>query len=278
MSQENQNNQAGQTSGAAAGGQGAAQQGGAGETNQQAGQQGQQPAASAGTQTAPPAAGLSPDQIQALVKTAVGEVAQQHAPQEAPEVTMAKFEKAFNVHKFDREKMMQRLGYSEEQIDSVMPFFDELRDGLVRQAVTMSNYQISLMRDELTKMFQPALTAAQQQMETQLRAEFMEKHKDLTGYEPLLEEIKNRLVAEKRQFKSKEELFTTIATEAKTIIDKVLKTGGAAGNGSGNGSGTSQQQQQSSHRMSTVSAGGQGGAGAASTTSGDKPGWLKALE
>ena len=297
MSQENQNNQqtqtgqqSGQSSAGAGSSSGAAQQGGAtvetmpglaaaqAERERQAaggsgqGQQGQSAAA-------PPPASLSPDQISALVKSAVGEVAQRTAPQEDPAVTMAKFEKAFNVYKFDADKLA-RLGYTQEQIESVMPIYEDLRDGLVRQAVTMSNYQIGLMREELVKMFQPALDVSRQQIEERLKAEFLDAHKDLVGYEPLLEEIKNRLVAQNKQFKSKEELFTTISTEARTIIDKVLKrgTGGAGGTGNGS-SGTSQQQQQSqSHRMSTVSAGGQGGASGGASTQGDKPGWLKALE
>jgi hypothetical protein len=284
MSTENQNNQQTsnqqQNSGSTGGGSssGAAQQSvedikgleAAQQQREQQAQQGQQTA----TQAAPPPGGLSPEQIQALVKTAVGEVAQQHAPQEPPEVTMAKFEKAFNVYKFDPEKLA-RLGYTEDQIASVMPIYEDLRDGLVRQAVTMANYQMGLLREELTKAFQPALDVARSHLEERLKAEFLEANKDLIGYEPLLEEIKNRMVAQNRQFRSKEELFNTISTEARTIIDKVLKKGT---NASGNGGGQQNTQtQQQSHRMSTVSAGGQGGAGAAAT-SGDKPGWLKALE
>lgn len=235
----------------------------------------QQQAGAAATPPPTPASGLSPEQISALVKTAVGEVAQQHAPQEAPEITMAKFEKAFNVYKFDPERLT-RLGYTQEQIADVLPIYEELRDGFVRQAVTMSNYQIGLLKEELMKTFQPAIDVARQQMEERLKAEFLATNKDLVGYEPLLEEIKNKYVAQNRSFKSKEELFTTISSEARTIIDKVLKAGNTGG--AGGAAGTVNGAQTQSHRMSTVAAGGQGGAGAATTTSGDKPGWLKALE
>jgi hypothetical protein len=192
---------------------------------------------------------------------------------------MAKFEKAFNVYKFDPDKLA-RLGYNEDQIASVAPVYEDMRDGLVRQAVTMAAYQMGLLKEELMKQFQPALDSARQQMETQLKAEFLDKHKDLVGYEPLLEEIKNRMVAQNKQFASKEVLFETISTEARAIIDKVLKRGtaggGAPAGGGGNGNGNGQQQQ--SHRMSTVSTGGQGGAGGSPAGTGDKPGWLKALE
>lgn len=278
MSQENQQtNQQGTTTSQTSDQSGAAQQGGqAGQTQQ--GQSGGQH--DGGATTAPPApTGLSADQISALVKSAVGEVAQQAAPRESQEEMLAKFEKAFNVHKFDP-KAFAQLGYSEEQLEQVAPFFEALRDGLVRQAVTMSNYQIGLLREELLKQFQPALDVAQRQLEERLKSEFLEAHKDLRGYEPLLEEIKNRLVSEKRQFKSKEELFTTISTEARSIIDKVFKATGQqqqSGNG-GSGAGGGNAQQQQTHRMSTVATGGQGGAGGATGQGQSKPGWLQALE
>ena len=279
MSQENQNSQqgtqnsqqSGQSDVAGGSSSGATQQGGASveATPGLAAAQAERDRQAAGQQGG---AGMTSEQISALVKSAVGEVAQQHAPQDPPEVMLAKFNKAFNVYQFDPEKLA-RLGYSPDQIEAIRPIYEDMRDGFVRQSVTMSNYQIGLLKEELINMFRPALTVAQQQMEEKLKAEFLDTHKDLVGYEPLLEEIKNRYVAQNRQFKSKDELFSTIATEAKAIISKVFAKGGT-----GTGAGGAGQQQQQSHRMSTVSAGGQGGAGGQSTGTGDKPGWLKALE
>lgn len=286
MSTENQNNQAstGQSqSGQSDASQGAAQQGGQqGRTVQDLpgldAAQAQRDAAAAqqgGQGQGAVPSGMTPDQISALVRSAVGEVAQQHAPQDPPEVMMAKFNKAFNVYNFDPDKLA-KLGYAQDQIELIRPVYEDMRDGLVRQAVTMSNYQIGLLKEELVKMFQPALASAQSQMEEKLKGEFLAANKDLVGYEPLLEEIKTRYVAQNRQFKTKEELFSTIATEAKGIISKVFAKGGQSAQ-QGNG-GAGQQQQQGSHRMSTVSAGGQGGAGGQAAGTGDKPGWLKALE
>ena len=251
--------------------QGQTQQTQSSETTSQgaAGQQSQQSTQTQSTSSASPGVGLTPEQLQSLVRGAVSEVTQR---QETAEEQIARFKKAFNVYEFQPERL-KTLGYAEEQLPQVTPFYESLRDGLVKQALTMSQYHIQQVRDEILGQLQPVMQVVRQQEEQRLKQEFLETYKDLKGYEPLLEEIKDKMLGQNVQFKSKEELFNAIATHARGLIAKITQQQGGAGNGQGG----QQQQQQQTHRMSTVTTGGQGGVGSAATSGGEKPGWLAAL-
>lgn len=184
--------------------------------------------------------------------------------QQAPPQTVSEedFNKMFNVVRLDPARAAQILGIGDptgmnpEQVTHLNQFAHDV----VRQAVTMAAFQMQQMQRQIEEQFRPALTRAQVEAEREAKSEFFEKNPALKDYEPLLVEIKERLVAQ--GFKgTKEQWFSTLAGEANKVLAKVpgLKV-----------SNPGQQQQPKTSRMSTVSTGGQGGSGVPSkgTTSG----------
>lgn len=200
---------------------------------------------------------LTPDNlVEAFKKAGIGATP---APEPAsePKMTQEEFDKHFNVVKVTKERLQKMYGWDDETLtDERISEFQQLQQDVVRQAVTMAAYQIRAAQEQMMQQMSPALTYARQQQEQVLREEFFTQNPDLKDYEPLLVEIKERLVASGFQG-TKEEAFKRISEQAKQVLSKL--PGIQLGNPqSGN---NNQQLPKPAHRMSTVSAGGQGGAG-----------------
>lgn len=230
----------------------------------------------AGAAPVPVTPGLSAETISDLVAKTVGAtIANQ--PKPAPVVqpfTEEDFIRTFQVFQPTPE-LLAEIGLPNTP-QTVAAFQAKIVTPIVRQAVTMAAYQLEKVKQELTEhvktqlqQYEPARQMAVERYEEAAKGRFFEKYQDLKGYEPILMEIKDRLVSQGTRFKDEDEAFKAIADHAKTIIGKI----GGLGNGNGGQTATNGQQTTTVSRtggMSTLSGGGQGGSGAARTTGGGK--------
>lgn len=252
---------AGQQQAAGAGDQGQSQQSSQQSQDGGQGQQGQgqgQQAAAGGV------IGLTKEQLQELVQGATAGVAQQFQQQgqQQGQMSQEEFEKAFQFYK-PSPALLEKFGGQE-----ALPLLMELRDGLVRQALTMAAHYHQMQLREFEGRINPQLSAAQEVHMARMRDKFMEEYPDLKNCEPLLVEIRDSLLASGVRFKTQKEAFDAVATKARSILKSLAPQGqqqqGAAGG----------QQRGSTNNMSTVSSGGQGGVGAGSGSGGGKkPSW-----
>lgn len=207
----------------------------------------------------PQSLNLSPEGLQQLVAGVAKAVQPQPQAQQQPQMSQEEFRKATNYFEATVDHLT-KLGLPPE----AAPIFNELLQGIARQSLTMAKYMLDQRLQETSQQFTQQLTPLQQyyneQNETKLRSEFMEKNPDLKGWEPLLETIYTNTIASGRKFANKEEAFDAFAKEAKRIISTLP----AAQSATQGGNRTVTTPTPSVRRMSTVATGGQGGAGSSS--------------
>jgi hypothetical protein len=151
----------------------------------------------------------------------------------------------------------------------------EMRDGIIRQAMTMVGYQQKQlqqqMKGEFDGRFSPISEYVSTRQASEFRDDFFDAHPELEPYEEVVDAVAAKLQASGFKGKTREEVMERFATESKVIVDKFLaagKTAGQAGNGQAS-NGAGQQGQNQNHgkatgkagasRMSTLLGGGQGG-------------------
>jgi len=232
----------------------------------------QQGETSSATQQQATPVGMSKEDLREVLASVTA--ANQANAQPQKELSPEEVAKAFNVYEIPA-PMVQRLAGEDPEVQKeVLGHFQQMRDGLVRQALTISAYQQQLLKDQMMQQLAPALQMAQGVYQQEQRKRFFEEYPDLAGVEPLLEEIRDNMIAKGVKFDSEKHAFTEVAKRARAVLAKLPRTEG--GNG---GQGAQGQTQQSANRMSTVSSGGQGGVGASNKGGGkNRPAWLEALE
>lgn len=228
---------------------------------------------------------LTPEAIAEIVSKATGQtleatIRQQQVQQQQPQFTEQDFIKQFQVFQPTPELLASiGLPNTPETVEA----FRGVSTAIVRQAVTMASFQMEQMKTQLMKQLQqdygPAREFVNQQTEEKLKTEFLAENQDLVGFEPLLLEIRDRLISQGTKFTTKAEAFKTVAEHARQIIKQMPGLAAAGGQ---------QQQQQkqstpassgSGSRMSALSGAGQGGVGGAapSTSGGKKKGTAETL-
>lgn len=213
---------------------------------------GAQPAALA-SGSPPTAPQLTPEAIADAIKKA-GIGGQPAQPQQPPkQYTQEDFDKAFQVFQATPEMITQLLAGGE----GALKVFHSIRDGLVRQAVTMASYVIQDQLERYQQEFNPKFSnvekyVSERQMK-ELYDEFYSENKDLKPYNTLVETAVQQLKAEGVQFKTKAEGFKAAAERARQLLKSIPGlnlTSPDDGGGAPNPT-----------RMPTLSRGGQGGVG-----------------
>lgn len=233
------------------GGGGGAPDGGEGGGGDGGGEPDGEPAG--GGDGSPPAATpqLTPDAIaEAMKKVGIGAPAP--AAQPPVQYTQEDFDKAFQVFQPSAELLTALAAGGEAGVKALA----QLRDGLVRQAVTMASYivqdQIEKYEAKFRPQFEPVAKYVTEKQVKELYDEFYTTNKELKPYDSIVQAAVQQLKGEGANFKTKEEGFKAAAERTKAILKAsgISLEAGAPGGGSPNPT-----------RMPTLSKGGQGGLG-----------------
>ena len=126
-------------------------------------------------------------------------------------------------------------------------------DGVIRQAMTMSEYRIKQYIDNLRTIdIAPLSSYVSERQAHEFRSEFYEKFPDLKPYEIIVDKVADRVLAS-GWTGSRDEVMQKFADDSKAVVGEMLAVGKVAPAG-GNGAAA-----QPARRMSTLSGGGQGG-------------------
>jgi hypothetical protein len=212
------------------------------------------------------ATGLSKEDIAAILKEAgVGErPAAVAATERAAPPTADELEKMFNVWKPDAALLTQLRS---EKPEDALAALTLIRDGLLKQAMTMAEYRVQQLLKGLTdEHITPLHEFVTEAQATSFRNDFFEKYPDLEKYEALVDAVAAKLQASGFKGDSREAVMKKFSDETQLVVKQLLAAGGGgsaaaaggedgAGVGKGAGTGASQR------RMSTLTGGGQGGGG-----------------
>ena len=172
-----------------------------------------------------------------------------------PQMFAEDFEKAFNVFKFTPD-MLAQLRHEDSAV--ALKAFHALRDGLIRQAMTMAEYRMKQYVDNLrTNDIGPLQTYVSEAQATSFRNDFFQEYPDLEKYETIVDAVATKLGASGFTAPTRKEVMARFADETKVIVAQLTATGGnGANNGGGNKSTGAAKRQ-----MSTLTGGGQAGGG-----------------
>lgn len=228
--------------------------GGAGQQDGQ--QQGQQGGQAASGQSGPPPNVIPMETLEQVVKTLAQQNQVQQQQQQQPQMTQEEFDKMFNVFKLPADFLTQ-LRHEDPVVATGA--LTTMIQGIVRQAATLSAFHTTQELQKLQGQLSPALEFVQTQQMDRLKNEFFEAYPNLKGLEPLLLQIRDSLIKEGKNFKSKEDAFKAVAERAQEILSKI--PGYTGGNTTNNAGGQQQQAsgQQQTRRMPSLSGQGQGG-------------------
>jgi len=211
----------------------------------------QQPPATAPAAAPAPSALMDEKTLRTIVQETAKAV--QPAPAEK-QMSTEEFNRLMNVFHVTPE-LTQKLGLAPEVADVL----HDMLQSVAKQAVTMSEFRIRAIEQQLRQQYDQRLTPIQSyvaaQEEKAYRKEFFELNKDLVGWEPILETTYAQLKNEGKQFESKEAAYKEIAARARAIIKSIPVTA------SGEPTATPTSNAPTGHKMSTLTGGGQGGAG-----------------
>ena len=187
---------------------------------------------------------------EAMKKVGVGT---QAAPQPEKQYTQEDFDKAFQVFNPSPELVAAITAGGEGSLKAMQ----QLRDGLVRQAVTMASYMIQDQMEKYEAKFKPQFEPIQkyvtEKQVKELYDDFYTANKDLKPYDSIVQAAVQQLKGEGASFKSKEEGFKAAAERTRSILKSLP---GISLDPEGTGG-----QSPNPTRMPTLSKGGQGGLG-----------------
>ena len=213
-------------------------------------------AAGAGAGGAAATSGLSKDDVKEILSAAMEKVGERPAATAAaePQMSAEDFEKAFNVFKFTPD-MLAQLRHEDSAV--ALKAFHALRDGLIRQAMTMAEYRMKQYVDNLrTNDIGPLQTYVSEAQATSFRNDFFQEYPDLEKYETIVDAVATKLGASGFTAPTRKEVMARFADETKVIVAQLTATGGNGANGNG-GKTTAAKGRQ----MSTLTGGGQSGGG-----------------
>lgn len=235
------------------------------ETPQGEGQQQQQAAPTQGSLTA---AEIATALKQAGIGVQQPPTQQQQQPRQ---YTQEEFDRVFNVFRPTERHMKLFVPnwdtLTPEQKQESGAVFGEIVNALMKQATTMSHYQLQQFQED---QFAPVQQFIRQAHEANLKQEFYTQHEDLKPYESLVDAIVAKMKTNGFNG-SKDDAFKIVSEEARKIIKGLPGQNGTNGQQQQGANGQQQKPKTTqSSRMSTVSAGGQGGVGDGGTRGGGK--------
>lgn len=211
------------------------------------------------SQQTPPQQPVNVLPLDAVEKIAQALRGQQQPVQQEPQMTEQEFNRLFNVFQPTPE-ILQSLRAEDPQV--ALGAYNQLVQGVVRQATTLAAFHVAQEVQKMQQMFQPAIKMAEErQMEAQ-KGRFFEKYPNLKGMEPLLTAIRDKMIANKANYPDEESAFKAVADEAQKVLSQIPGLNGQqAGNNSnpqGNGQAKQTQAPVQKRQMPTLSGKGQG--------------------
>ena len=199
--------------------------------------------------------GLTKDDITEILKSAgVGSSSVTSTPvteiRQPPSVE--ELEKTFNVWKPSAELVAQLRS---EKPEDALAALAQIRDGLLRQAMTMAEYRVQqLLKGMRENELSPIQTYVSEQQATSFRNDFFKTNPDLEQYETLIDGVAAKLqAANALQGLSRKDIMKKFADDSNIIVKQLLAKGGESStptNGKTTGSSPSR-------KMSTLTGGGQ---------------------
>jgi hypothetical protein len=192
---------------------------------------------------------------------------QAHAQSQAaaqPQYTTEQLDQMFSVVRLKPDDVA-KLGLSPE----ALPVLEALLHSAAKMGAAVAKHHTASELQTVHQTFQPVLSHVQQQQAVQLKNDFFSQHADLKEYEPLVMAVQAQL--KQTGFRgTKEQAFEAVASGARGLLAKVQgsgqaqQTGQQATTATANGqtnqpASQSNGNSQATHRMSTLSGGGQGG-------------------
>lgn len=219
---------------------------------------------------------LTKEDIAELVKSIGASVqpASTSREQEQAPLTEQQLEQMFNVWKPTPEFLAQ---LRHESPETAVRALIALRDGMMRQAMSMAEYRVKQLLGDVEQRFAGQLTPLTEYVSearaTAFRDDFFEQNPDLEPYEQLVDAVAARLYQSGGDAflkLTRVERMKLFADESKKLVQELLAKGGNPATGGGNGGkgGTPP-----ARRMSTLTSGGQPGsrgAGGGKPTTGNK--------
>lgn len=202
----------------------------------------------------PASTGLTADQFKQVIEQTIVPRLQPQAPPQ-PQMTQAEFNQKMNIVEVTPE-MCQEIGLPPESA----PKMNALVQAIAKQAMTVAAYHQQLRFEQLQQQFAPVQSYMQQQQEQALRSQFMEANPQFKGYEPLLENVYAKMIADGFRANTPQELFAEVTRRG----DDLLKKLNLAPSGSPTASSAVPSRGQATpgkSRMSPLPSGGQGGTG-----------------
>lgn len=137
---------------------------------------------------------------------------------------------------------------------------NQVLQGVVRQAVTMSHYLMQDTAGKIQQTVQPYMQFADSQRELMLRETFFSEHPDLRGSEVIINAVMTGMAQQGVKFSDNKQLFDAVAKATKDQL--------AALGAKGQMNGQQTQQAQVKPKMARLPAGSGGGSGMAQVHSG----------
>lgn len=209
---------------------------------------------------------LTPQQIAQIAAETAGRMQPRPVVPAQPQFTQKEIDEQLGVFSVTPEVCTQ-LGLPIESA----PVLDKLLKMAVTNAVRMSNVLVEQNAQKMMGTLQPHITFAQQQQHAYLEMQFREQNPDLKGYEPIINDVASKLKSSGFRG-SQKEAFDKIAEGTRAYLKMMNITPAVASTTPGTVGGNTTTPT-SKPNMSTVSAGSQGGAGGAPSTSSKKESW-----
>lgn len=208
--------------------------------------------------------GLSKDDITEILKSAgVGQPAP-HQPVAAvqpqaqqPQMSQEEFNRTFNIWQPDAAfDTMLRAETPEQRMQA----YAQLRDSLMRQAMTVAEYRMQQLvkefRDkdlkEVRDSMEPLNSYVSEQRAVAFEKDFFEKYPDLEQYRAIVDGVVAKLQGQGFTAATREKVMERFATDSRAVVKQL--TGQQASPNGGNGRG--QQAKPAGRQMSTLTGGG----------------------
>ena len=144
-----------------------------------------------------------------------GQVIGQHFQPPPKEMTAEEAKRLLNVWEPSKEWLAKY-----DNLESREQALAELRDGLIRQSDTITQYRLREMMGQMQAVYGPVVQHMQAEQARSGEARFKDAYPDLAhnGLRPLLFAVSQNLLAQRVPFRSERELFAAIAGGVEAVI------------------------------------------------------------
>jgi hypothetical protein len=134
--------------------------------------------------------------------------------QSAPALTQAEINERLRVFTPTSKHVAALTAGGEEAVQAL----NEIAQGIYQQAFTAATYMVQHHLGQIGQQLTPLQQHYQNAQMEEMKKEFLEKHQDLKGAEPLLMTVVGQLKAEGKSFEDRNAAYSAVAERARTIL------------------------------------------------------------